>query len=1479
MFKIFGYLYFFILFSIGANAQKIETFELPGTGPHLITFEQGNRPDFTNVNAVLTKFYPMNKGYVWKPKTSETDAFGITHVRGEIYFNTIKVFGSQLIVHCKEGKILDINGRFYEVENQPITINPEIALKQAMDASNAELFMWEEPAEEAFLKAESNDSMATYYPTPSLAFVPYNFDFTKSFVSCYEVKIYTKKPLSHKAYYIDANNGNLVATQDLMMDVHDTGTAVTAYSGSKTIYTDSTGSSNFRLRDSIRSVLTYNMKRGTNYGAAVDFTDTDNFWNNININEDEVATDAHWGAEMTFDYYLKEHNRNSYDNNGASIKSYVHYNSNYDNAFWDGSRMTYGDGNTFKPLTSIDVCGHEITHAVTTNTAGLIYSYESGALNESFSDIFGNTIEAWARPTQHSWIIGEDITTSGTGLRSMSNPNLKGHPKYYKGVSWRTGGADNGGVHSNSGVQNYWYYLLCEGDTGVNEKGDAYQVQKIGISSAEKIAYRNLAIYLTPSSNYSEARIYSIKSAADIFGQCSKEVIATTNAWYTVGVGAKYDSSTVKADFTADTLACKTSQAVQFYNKSTNYKECIWSFGDLDTSNQFDPSHLYKTYGQFDVKLKVKSCFGNIWDSLTKVKYVRIDSTIDICNAVLMPKLGIDSVNICSGFIYDEGGESNYKQNQVTYLKVTSKGADSIVLTFLDLNYEVGFDTLTLYKGAPIKGNEIGKYFNSVLPNGGAPMVIYSDYISFRQWSDPFLTGRGFKAKFKAYKQPLQVSVNNDTITCKGTGVTLSAMGSGGYLMDYLYVWNKDTLTNSYFTRPNKDSVFSVQLHDLCMKEMVQKTVKVTVLDSLHLVVPKDTLICAGQSVSYNLTGTGGKPSNYIFNWNNGIPDIPNPTFTPTKDTVYTIILSDNCTVKNDTGRFAINVRPALQIKVIAMDTVACQNETLTLYASGSGGDTINRNIYWEQAKVFANSIKITPTISGWYTATVSDQCGQSKSDSIYITRLANLTLKKSNDTLICLGSNTLLNVTPLGGDVNSYQYLWNNALPDTASYYVLGDFAKKYFITLKDGCSPSVLDSIYVDVMPALKLQKLRDTILCFGQSNTYSAIGSGGKTSTHLYSWDNSLGTGANKNMQPTITTNYQVVLSDGCSIKNDTQNVTISVRTALTINAVASPNEVCEGQKAVIKLNVNGGKTPITKWVDGVVIAKDSIIVNPDLIKNNYFVKVSDGCSNPDSMDVTIVVNPLPSFKISADKLTICLGDSVRLTHNYSNPASYNWTVSDGATNTASNYLWKPAKDGLFTAKLAITDLKNCTGVNDTDLTINVLPKPLAKFSFNPTNPNIDAPLVTFNNQSTFASLYAWDFGDGFTDFNFNSNHSYTDTGSYRVILTIENQIGCIDTNSQTIRIKPVYKVFMPTAFSPNADGKNDFIKPIISAVQDYTWQVFDRWGVMVFSSKNENESWDGKLQNQALSDGTYIYLLNVLDINGRLHHEQGSFLLLR
>ena len=280
-------------------------------------------------------------------------------------------------------------------------------------------------------------------------------------------------------------------------------------------------------------------------------TSTD--WGTSDPNEVSVAANIAY----TMNYFKTVHNRNSVDDAGVIVPTVSHFGQNYVNAFWSGGTPGYmafgdGDGSTATCLATLDVCGHEVAHGVTQYTAGLIYKNESGALNESFSDIFGANVEfnfqadnrngyPNKKPGMADWLLGEDCWLSSTALRDMRNPANSAtvgsggeQPSKYKGKHWYTGTGDNGGVHYNSGVQNFFYYLLCEGGTGTND-GISYRVTGITITNARRVAYRALTVYCSKSTDYKAVRNAWISAAQDLNSTWVSSVKA---AWDAVGVGA-----------------------------------------------------------------------------------------------------------------------------------------------------------------------------------------------------------------------------------------------------------------------------------------------------------------------------------------------------------------------------------------------------------------------------------------------------------------------------------------------------------------------------------------------------------------------------------------------------------------------------------------------------------------------------------------------------------------------------------------------------------------------------------------------------------------------------------------------------------------------------------------------------------------------------------------------------------------------------
>ncbi|MBQ0853284.1 M4 family metallopeptidase [Streptomyces sp. BH-SS-21] len=325
-----------------------------------------------------------------------------------------------------------------------------------------------------------------------------------------------------------------------------TGIGNSQYSGTVTIGTSLSGST-YQLNDTSRgSHKTYNLNKGTS-GTGTLFTDADDTWGTgAASNTQTAAVDAHYGAQVTWDFYKNVLGRTGIKNNGVAAYSRVHYSTAYVNAFWQDSCfcMTYGDGaGSVKPLTSLDVAGHEMSHGVTANTAGLNYSGESGGLNEATSDIFGTAVEFYAASSSDvgDYLIGEkiDINGNGTPLRYMDKPSKDGASK----DSWSSslGSVD---VHYSSGPANHFFYLLSEGSGAKTINGVSYNsttsngttLTGIGRDKAIKIWYKALTEYMTSTTKYAGARTATLSAASALYGSTSTEYKAVAAAWSGVNV-------------------------------------------------------------------------------------------------------------------------------------------------------------------------------------------------------------------------------------------------------------------------------------------------------------------------------------------------------------------------------------------------------------------------------------------------------------------------------------------------------------------------------------------------------------------------------------------------------------------------------------------------------------------------------------------------------------------------------------------------------------------------------------------------------------------------------------------------------------------------------------------------------------------------------------------------------------------------------
>lgn len=465
---------------------------------------------------------------------AEADQIGEVHYRYyQTYFGK-PVEHSMFIVHTNDGMIRGMSGSIvmeFDQQNasdKSAQLSEKDAVETAISFVQAEKYMWQDDAMEQRLKNQTSDKHATYYPTAQLVWYNSGEEIDPAgLLLAWKVNVYAQQPLSRADIFVDAQTGKILGTADRLYHSDATGTAATAYSGTQTIHSDLNGS-NYRLRDYTKGNGVITLK-----SSGSDYSSSSANW--TLTGQDKYALDAHYGVSATYSYYLTNFNRNSLNNAGIALYSYVNDPSQSYNAGWDGSEMLFGNlGSGGAGITAIDVCGHELTHGVTQYTCDLNYSYQSGAMNESMSDIMGKSVQFWAKPSDINWLLSNDMNW---GIRNMANPNAYSDPDTYLGTYWTSSSADNGGVHTNSGVGNFMFYLLVTGGSGTNDIGNAYTVSGIGLAAADQIIYRTQAVYLTPTSQYADWRTACINAATDLYGSTSNEVTQVKNAWYAVGIG------------------------------------------------------------------------------------------------------------------------------------------------------------------------------------------------------------------------------------------------------------------------------------------------------------------------------------------------------------------------------------------------------------------------------------------------------------------------------------------------------------------------------------------------------------------------------------------------------------------------------------------------------------------------------------------------------------------------------------------------------------------------------------------------------------------------------------------------------------------------------------------------------------------------------------------------------------------------------
>lgn len=468
------------------------------------------------------------------------DDLGIRHAKYQQFHDGYRVESSELLLHSKDLHLTLVNGTIVEnLVNYEINIEESKALSNALDSIIAETYYWQVPDLEAEIRAETHDTSATYYPKGELiyAYLEQEGLWANNYVFCYYFEINVYQP--HKKYgiYVDANNGNVLKIIGLAQECNPViGTCTTLYNGNQDIHIKHRGWPyyDYQLTDCTHGdgIITYPTQ-------ASEFNNSLAWGTGANISV-QAGLSAHWGVGKVWDFFDSKFGYDGTDNNGRKLKIFSHV--SIGTASWEKKaghdlfRLGISSATGLDKV-GLDVLGHEYTHGIIYRTSGLHPVKESGALAESFGDIFGTMVERYVQGGSYDWNFG----TNSEIVRSLETPSASPYldPDIYEGANWvsvvgcNTKKGDDCGIHTNCGVQNKWFYLLSTGGTF-----NSQTVIAIGIDAAANIAFKNMRCYLTCNSGYYDARAGSIQAATDIYGACSNQVAQVKNAWSAVGVGA-----------------------------------------------------------------------------------------------------------------------------------------------------------------------------------------------------------------------------------------------------------------------------------------------------------------------------------------------------------------------------------------------------------------------------------------------------------------------------------------------------------------------------------------------------------------------------------------------------------------------------------------------------------------------------------------------------------------------------------------------------------------------------------------------------------------------------------------------------------------------------------------------------------------------------------------------------------------------------
>jgi gliding motility-associated-like protein len=739
---------------------------------------------------------------------------------------------------------------------------------------------------------------------------------------------------------------------------------------------------------------------------------------------------------------------------------------------------------------------------------------------------------------------------------------------------------------------------------------------------------------------------------------------------------------------------------------------------------------------------------------------------------------------------------------------------------------------------------------------------------------------------------------------CEGTGgATLNSTVVGGTSPLYYSWWcavppcaidsmyDDDPQVN-----PDASQWYYVQVTDFNGCESLVDSVFVTVLPKPEVDAGPDKWLCPSPAPCEIMGVTvSGTPGPFSYQWSPSIglsnDTIANPCARPDSTTIYTVTVVDlttGCTSEETTvdtnSTVTVHVVPQ-PIADAGPDREICEGDTIMLLGIGYGaGPTYNYewSPFAPPVSLSANNIPnplAFPNLTSNYVLTVWSNGCPSFGDTVQVQVHTNPTVDGGADRDICQGDSVLLDGSAAGDPTSPfYLFEWWDAttLDDAMAEDPMAspDSTTTYYVqaTSQYGCE-SPIDSVLVTVNPSPIADAGLPITLCLGDSlqlnGTYSYDGTpSGGSSAVLPSWTPATNISDtaiwNPWVWPTSTMFYYLGVQENICSSHD--SVLVTVMASPQISLSADTTVFCEGDS--VQLTSSGGMGgAAVHWSPGIGLS-DSTAGSPMAsppTTTTYTVTYSEGfCSSVDS--VTLQVIPMPVMAYMSSQVTGCAPLTVSFLETSVDAIAYVWDFGDGSISNELSPTHTYEQPGTYVVTLTGTNLGGCNASIST-IVVEVSDPGTAEFTSDPSFPvqmSIPNTHVQFIDMSQNATSWVWNFGDGGVSDQENPTHTFQVPGEYTVTLTITNEDGCMSQVQHGPFIILMPDIFIPNVFSPNADGVNDEWWPRYTGDQPYFATIHDRWGNLLFQTRNKMESWKGNdLKSQDVPDGVYFYTVKVGD----------------